>query len=284
MANDHDIVIAGGNTAAEFFAVLRFKILLCGSKDIGGRVKLVNGRCPLFHKMIRDCNHALIAKTQVLAFHGRCDHGPGLTGANYVGKLGIAAKEDPGNCLFLMVLQLDERIDAMENNHVCIVFRRYHRIELLIVELGKPFGTVRILPEPFLELFLDILLLVPGGDGLIRIQNAPFFAVRAFHRIEYLCILLVQGVFYQTVGRNTGGAVGGINDGPVQIPSLIGDLPGVHQRLINGPNSLFIILKVPILIKVQKLVDEVRDVILGDPGGAQTNGDVLRLQRLRDGI
>ena len=62
MTNDNRIVIACGNPAAELLAAARSKVLLCGNKDIGGRVQPQILGSPLPYKVIGYDKHGFLAK------------------------------------------------------------------------------------------------------------------------------------------------------------------------------------------------------------------------------
>ena len=73
----------------------------------------------------------------------------------------IAAVENAGNCLPLMLLQMDKRIHAVENHHITVKFRRNDGVKFLVIELRQPRRSLRVRPDPFLEFFLQKLLLIP---------------------------------------------------------------------------------------------------------------------------
>lgn len=54
MPDNDGIVIAGSNSAAEFFAVLCFKIFSCRHQHISGWIELQKLRRPLFGQMVGD--------------------------------------------------------------------------------------------------------------------------------------------------------------------------------------------------------------------------------------
>ena len=54
MTDNNGIVIAGSDTTAELFSVLRFKVLFGRYKDIGGGIELQIFCRPLFCQMVRN--------------------------------------------------------------------------------------------------------------------------------------------------------------------------------------------------------------------------------------
>ena len=102
MPDNHGIIIACGNPAAELFAVCRFKILLRRHKDIGGRVQPQVLGSPLPDKVVWHDKHGFLAQPQTLAFLCCGDHLKGLSRTYLVGKERVAAVKDMGNRIDLM--------------------------------------------------------------------------------------------------------------------------------------------------------------------------------------
>ena len=85
MADDDCIVVAGGDPAAEFLAVLSFKVLLGGNEDIGGRIELQKLAGPLLRQMVGDDEQGFLTKAQPLTLHGYGHHFKGLARAHHMG-------------------------------------------------------------------------------------------------------------------------------------------------------------------------------------------------------
>ena len=102
VADDDGIIVAGGNSAAELFAVLRFKVLLSRHKDIGRGIKLQELGCPLLCQMVGDYKQGLLTQTQPLALHGSRYHFKGFASANHMSKECITTIKDMGDGIDLM--------------------------------------------------------------------------------------------------------------------------------------------------------------------------------------
>ena len=63
VADDNSVIVAGGDTGAEFLAVVGFKVLLGSDKDVGRRVEPQKLGCPLFRQMVRHNKNGFLAQS-----------------------------------------------------------------------------------------------------------------------------------------------------------------------------------------------------------------------------
>ena len=83
--------------------------------------------------MVRHHNHGLTAKSQPLALHGSSYHLKGLAAANLMGQERIAAIQNVGDGILLMLPQRNLRTHAAEADMGAIVFPRSGGVEFLVV-------------------------------------------------------------------------------------------------------------------------------------------------------
>ena len=86
VADDNGVIVAGGNTGAEFLAVSRLKVLFGDGKNIGRGVQTQELRRPLLNQVIGHHKHGLVAKAEAFALHRRRDHLKSLARADLVRK------------------------------------------------------------------------------------------------------------------------------------------------------------------------------------------------------
>ena len=82
MADDNGIVVAGGDSATEFLAVLGLKILAGSDKDVRCRIKLQKLSGPLLCQVVGHHKEGLLAQAQPFALHGGSYHLEGLARAH----------------------------------------------------------------------------------------------------------------------------------------------------------------------------------------------------------
>ena len=136
VTDDDSIIVAGGNSTAEFLAVLCLKVLFGCHKDVGRGIKLQELGCPLLCQMVGNNKQGLLTQAQPLAFHGGGYHFKGLACSNHMGKQSIAAIKDMGDGVDLMGSQLDLRVHAYKVQVTAIVLTGTDGVELLVVKLA----------------------------------------------------------------------------------------------------------------------------------------------------
>ena len=177
MSDDDCIIVAGCDSAAELLAVSRLEVLFGSSEDICGGIQPEKLACPLLGQMVRYNKKRLLAQAESLAFHCRCNHFKSFACTNFMCKERIAAVEDVGNSVFLMLTELDLGVHTAEYDMGAVVLTRASGVKKLVVLCDKLLPSVGVSPNPVLESVLDCLLLLLCQGGLLGIEHTPLFAI-----------------------------------------------------------------------------------------------------------
>ena len=100
-------------------------------------------------------------------------------------KQGIAAIQDVGYSVSLMLPQGDFRVHAGEDDMLSVVFPWAQRIEPLIVAINQVPPPVRVFPYPVPKGVLDGLLLLLCKGGFLAVEHTALSAVRVLHGVIY---------------------------------------------------------------------------------------------------
>ena len=82
-----------------------------------------------------------------------------------------------------------------------------YAVELLVIELAKPFAPIGVFPYPFLKFSADLFLLALRNRGFFLIQNRFLFSALVLHIIKDAHILEIEGILNNRIGVHTGGAI-----------------------------------------------------------------------------
>ena len=121
VSDDDCVIVAGCDSAAELLAVSRLEVLFGSGEDICGGIQPEELACPLFGQVVRDNKKRLLAQAESLAFHSRRNHFKSFACTNFVCKECIAAVEDVGNRVFLMLTELDLGVHTAEYDMRAVV-------------------------------------------------------------------------------------------------------------------------------------------------------------------
>ena len=146
-----------------------------------------------------------------------------------MGQQGISAVQDVSDGIDLMGTECDFRVHSGESQVTAVIFSGADGVELLIVELGQPFTTGRIVPDPVCKGLFDQFLLALGDGGFLLVQNRNSLAGFIFQIIEDTNIFQVQSFLNDLVGIDPAGAIGvvGLDANPVNGFALDIPLAGV---------------------------------------------------------
>ena len=208
VADDHGIVIPGGDPGTELLPVLLFKVLSACHQNLGAGIEPQKLTGPLQRQVIRYYEQALMAQAEPLAFHGCRRHFKGFPGTDFVRQQRVAAVKHMGNRVALMLPQPDIRVHADKMNVLPVILPRTGRIEQLVIPSGQGFPALRVFPYPVLERILDCLLFLLSKRGFLLVQDTAFFAVRILHLVIDSHVLQVQRILQNLIGIGTGGSVG----------------------------------------------------------------------------
>ena len=210
MTDDNGIIVAGGDPAAEPFAILGFKVLFRRNKDIGSWVELQEFACPLFGQVIGNHEQGLLAQSQPLTLHGGGDHLEGLARTNHMSQQRVAAVEDMGNRVHLMLSQRDLRIHSGKVDMAAIIFSGAIGVEQDVIGLAQGFPSRRVFPDPFCKGFFEQLLLTLGDGSFFLVQDRDFLPLSIILIIKNTNILQIQAVLHDLVGVDAFGAIGAV--------------------------------------------------------------------------
>ena len=187
--DDDGIVVAGGDASAEAFAVLCLKILFRGHQHIGGRIELQELAGPLLGQVVRHHKERFLAQPQPLGFHRRRHHLERLPCPHYVCKQRVAAIEDVGDGVHLMLPQGDLRIHAGKGDVAAVVFPWAVAVEQDVVRLADLLPPFRVFPYPLRKRLLQQLLLTLCNGCFLFVEHRHTPSVRVVLVIENTDIL-----------------------------------------------------------------------------------------------
>ena len=187
--DDDGIVVAGSDAPAELLAIFCLKILFRGHQHIGGRIELQELAGPLLGQMVRHHKEGFLAQAQPLGFHRRRHHLERLPCPHYVCKQGVAAIEDVGDGVHLMLPQGDLRIHAGKVDVAAVVFTGSVAVEQNVVRLADLLPPFRVFPYPLRKRLLQQLLLALCNGGLLFVEHRHTPSVQVVLVIENTDIL-----------------------------------------------------------------------------------------------
>ena len=277
MTDDDRIIVTGGDLGTEGLAPCRFKVLLTGNKDICGGVKPQELRCPLLSQVVRNSDQRLAAQAKPLGLHSCCNHFKGFAAANFMGKKRVAAVQNVGDGVPLMLPEGDFGAHTTEGDMASVILTGTGGVEQFIVEGNKGLSAFRVFPEPVRKGILDGLLLLLGKGGFLLVQHTPFLTIGILHGVVDTHITQIQRIFQNVISVHPGSTVGGVC---VHIPVanivLAGDVPLCGKgREIDLDGSAHIVRR------IQQILHELLDVLLVNPCCAKADINFLRFQVFR---
>ena len=224
---DHDsIIVTGGDTGTELFAVLGFKVFLCGNQNIGTGIEPQEVCAPLFCQMVGHHHKVFTGQPQPSPFHSSRHNLKGLASAHTMGKQAVPAIEHTGNSISLVGSKADFRRHTGKADMAAVILAGLDAVEDLIVFLAQDFTALRVFPNPGLEGFTHHFLLLLCQHGFLCVQDTFFRAVRILHGVIYPAVTQVQAVLDDGVGVLALGAVGHIGQRIVcAVPGFSADIP-----------------------------------------------------------
>ena len=276
VADDNSVIVAGGDTGAEFLAVVGFKVLLGSDKDIGRRVEPQKFGRPLFRQMVWHDKNGFLAQSQSLRFHRRGYHFKGFSRADLVCQQRIPAVQHMGDGVFLMLPEGDFRVHPRENDVAAVILAGTSAVHFLVVLPYQRFAPLRVFPNPVLERIPDKLLLLRGKGGFLGVEDTALPSVCVLNGIVDANIAEVQRILQQPVGAGAVCAVGGERRHIVVAHhALAGNLPFCGVRDIADLD-----LSAQIAGRFKGFVHELLDVLLVKPCRTQPHLNFTGLQVL----
>ena len=226
--------------------------------------------------MIGDNEHGFTAKPQPLALL-RCGyHRKGLPCAYHMGEKRISAIKNTGNCVCLMVTELYFRGHPIEANVFAAELAGTNAVELLIIELAKPFAPIWVFPYPFLKFTADLFLLALRNRGFLLVQHRFFITVFILNIVKDAHILEIEGILDNVVRICSGSAV---YAGRFYISfsvRLICNPPLPRNRFKLHLHTVFIVVR-----DFKQLKNECLYIFRRNPCGTEPDPDFRRCQIFR---
>ena len=190
MSDDDGVVVAGSDAPAELLAIFCLKILFRGHQHIGGRIELQELAGPLLRQVVRHHKEGFLAQPQPLGFHRRRRHHlERLTRTHHMGQQRVAAIEDVGDGVHLMLPQGDLRIHAAEIDMAAIIFTGSVAVEQNVVRLADLLPPLRVFPYPLRKRLLQQLLLALCDGCFLFVEHRHTSSVRVVLVIENTDVL-----------------------------------------------------------------------------------------------
>ena len=124
-----------------------------------------------------------------------------------MGEERVSAIKNTGNCVCLMVTELYFRGHPIEANVFAAELAGAYAVELLVIELAKPFAPIWVFPYPFLKFTADLFLLALRNRGFLFVQHRFFITVFILNIVKDAHILEIEGILDNVVRIHSGGAV-----------------------------------------------------------------------------
>ena len=269
VSDDDGVVVAGGDASAEAFAVLCLKILFRGHQHIGGGIELQELAGPLLGQMVRHHKEGFLAQAQPLGFHRRRHHLKRLPCPHYVCKQGVAAIEDVGDGVHLMLPQGDLRIHAAEIDVAAIIFTGSVAVEQNVVRLADLLPPLRVFPDPLGKRLLQQLLLALCDGGLLFVEHCHAPPISIILIVENADVFQVQTALDDLIGTGPQRAIGVESLDIALILALALDAP-----LAGDLGVMHLDIPPCTAGRVQRLKDELPDILRIQPCGTQPHGDL----------
>ena len=224
--------------------------------------------------MVGNHKERFLAQAQAFGFHRSGHHLKGFARAYFVCQQGISAIQHMGDSAFLVFPQGNGRVHAAKSDMAAIILAGTGRVHFFVILAHQSLAALRVSPDPVPKGFPDSLLFLGSQSGLLGIQHAALFSVCVLYGVIDTDIPQVQAILQNLVGIGTAGSVGGVGChivvGYRRFPL---DLPFSSKGGIVDLNAALEINR-----GVEGLVHKLLDVLLVNPGSAQTHLDLRRIQ------
>ena len=150
--------------------------------------------------MVRHHKEGFLAQPKPLGLHRGRHHLKGFARAHLMGQQRVAAVQDMGDGVLLVLPQGDGRVHAAEGDVAAIIFAGTGRVHFLVVLAHQSLAALRVAPNPVLKCLPDGLLLLCGQGGRLGVQHAALLAVRVLHGVVDTHIPQVQAVLQDSIG------------------------------------------------------------------------------------
>ena len=219
--------------------------------------------------MVRHHKEGFLTQTQPLGFHRRRHHLERLPCPHYVCKQGVAAIEDVGDGVHLMLPQGDLRIHAGKVDVAAIIFTGPVAVEQNIVRLADLLPPLRVFPDPLGKRLLQQLLLALCDGGLLLIEHCHAPPISIILIVKNTNVFQVQAALNDLIGTGPQRAIGVESLDIALILALALDAP-----LAGDLGVMHLDIPPCTAGRVQRLKDELPDILRIQPCGTQPHGDL----------
>ncbi len=150
-----------------------------------------------------------------------------------------------------------------------VVAAQHQVVEPVVIGAGQLPGAARVLPRPLGEPLGQLGRLLLGGDGRVQVQDPPL-AVGGLDQVADLDLALLQDRLGQRGRRVTAGSPGRRGQHRVAVAAHRPHLPA---RMLDLQAAV-----------IERLAQELLDVVVGDPGRAQPGVDLSGCQVTGDDL
>ena len=268
VADDDSVIIPGGDSGAELFAVLLFKILFRCHQDIGGGVQLQEIRSEIPDDVIRHHKQGFVGQAKPLCLHCGGDHLIALASPHHMAEQGVAAVNCPGYCVALVGAQLYFRVHPCKYDMAPVIFAGPDGIKLLVVNPAQPIAAAWLRPNPLLKLLLNQVLFVLRDGGFFFIQDALLMPVRVLYGIENPHVPQIQGVLNNLIGVDPLCAIGVVGADIAAVNAFFRNIPFASDLGIADMDAALAMPR-----RSQKLKGKIFNHIFGNPRRTQPHTD-----------
>ena len=174
MGDQNRIPCRGRGPRQEPLALVLGKVRLVGNENAGIGIESEKLARSLRQTMAGNDQHGLSDQPEAALFHDGGGHGHGLAGADGMGKIGGAARDDAPDATLLVRIEGERRAGAWKLQMVAIEGARRDIVEAVVVDPRQPVSPIWVSPDPFLEGSLDFLELFLGRLGIDDVEHPPF--------------------------------------------------------------------------------------------------------------
>ena len=174
--DDHGVVVAARNAGHRALPVAGREMVPARDEEPGLGIELQEFRSPLLDQMVGHDEHGLFGKAQTAHFHSGGRHRPGLSRADNMGEQRAAALQDAPDRVLLVTGQVmvAQRLadHARKGQMRSVECAQAQIVEAVVVLARQARSAFGVLPDPFAEAVLDLLLLLARGDGFLLVDDA----------------------------------------------------------------------------------------------------------------
>ena len=264
--HDHGVIVAGGDARHGFLPVARGKGFLAGNEELRMRVKRKKCRAPLLDEMIGHDDHGLCREAEAFHFHRGSGHHGRLSRADAVRQQGVVALKRPPYRIFLVLIEIvppqKRPVHTRKRQVRSVIGAQADVVERVVIEPGKPLRAFLVLPYPFAEPVLDLLLRLARGNRFLLVHYAGVFVDLVVNGGRASVERVVDQVGSQRPRRPPGR---GVADVRFRV-AVEGERPGGYGAgMADGDGALR---------RVEQLRDECLHVAGRNPGGTEAGADI----------